>query len=262
MKWSTYIKTTSGNVSADQGTLLGITKLEEGVGSLLLLLLAMEIKDRKVDIVKELGVVLHTSTATEEDNDLLLEVALEEREEEKEPLVGLADNITLLETLHGTVLLLLINVDVQGTGSQRDTSKILDLGRLSGREEHGLSVLLGEDLDDLSHFILETNLENSISLINDERLKILEDERSVLEVIEEATRSSDKQVNTLGKLVGLSATVCASNNDAVGLRVVGHELTGNTKDLKGQFASGRDDNDASTVARLEAQSTQHLDNRN
>jgi hypothetical protein len=41
----------------------------------------MEIKDRKVNIVKELSVVFHTSAATEEDNDLLLEVALEEREE-------------------------------------------------------------------------------------------------------------------------------------------------------------------------------------
>jgi len=72
------IETTSGNVSADQSTLLGIAELEKGVGSLLLLLFAVEIKNRNIDIVEEFGVVFHTSTTTEEDNDLLLEVALEE----------------------------------------------------------------------------------------------------------------------------------------------------------------------------------------
>jgi hypothetical protein len=75
------IKTTSGDVSADQCALLGVTELEEGVGSLLLLLLAVEVKDRKVDIVEEFSMVFHTSAATEEDNDLLLKIALEEREE-------------------------------------------------------------------------------------------------------------------------------------------------------------------------------------
>jgi hypothetical protein len=75
---NTYIKTTSSNISADQGALLGVTELEEGVGSLLLLLLAVEVKNRKINIVEKFGMVFHTGATTEEDDDLLLEVALEE----------------------------------------------------------------------------------------------------------------------------------------------------------------------------------------
>jgi hypothetical protein len=54
----TYIKTTGSNVSANKDTVLGVAELEEGVCALLLLLLAVEVKDRAVDIVEQLGVVL------------------------------------------------------------------------------------------------------------------------------------------------------------------------------------------------------------
>jgi hypothetical protein len=74
----TNIKATSSNVGTDQGTLLGVTELEESVGTFLLLLLAVQFQHGKVDIVEELGVVLDAVTAGEENNDLLLEVALEE----------------------------------------------------------------------------------------------------------------------------------------------------------------------------------------
>ncbi|KAI6773453.1 hypothetical protein HG531_000302 [Fusarium graminearum] len=77
---TTYVEATSGNISADQGALLSVTELEEGVGSLLLLLLAVEVKNGKIDVVEEFGMVFHTSAATKEHNDLLLEVALEETE--------------------------------------------------------------------------------------------------------------------------------------------------------------------------------------
>ncbi|KAI6777013.1 hypothetical protein HG530_000958 [Fusarium avenaceum] len=197
-KRNTYIKTTSGDISADQGALLSVTELEEGVGSLLLLLLAVEVKNRKID----------------------------------------------------------------GTRAQRDAGKILDLGCLGGGEKHSLSILLGKNLDNLSHFILETDLKNSVRLINNKGLQVLEDEWGVLQMIEKSPRGSDKQVNTLGELIGLSATVCASNDNTVGLGVVGHELSGNTKDLKSQFASWGDDNDTSAVARLKSQSAEHLNDRN
>ena len=52
--------------------MLCVAKLEEGVGSLLLLLLAVQIKNGAVDVVEEFGVVLDRVAAAEEDDDLLL----------------------------------------------------------------------------------------------------------------------------------------------------------------------------------------------
>jgi len=74
----TYIKTSSSNICAYQGTLFGVTELEECVCALLLLLLSVEIENGEVDVVEELGVVFDICAAGEEDNDLFLEVAFEE----------------------------------------------------------------------------------------------------------------------------------------------------------------------------------------
>lgn len=68
----THIQTTSSNVSADENTTRRIAKLEKGVGSLLLLLFAVKIQHRAVNVVQELGVVFDRVAAAEEDNDLLL----------------------------------------------------------------------------------------------------------------------------------------------------------------------------------------------
>ncbi len=104
-----------------------VAELEEGVGALLLLLLAMEIEDGEINVVEQLGVVLDGVTAAEEDNNLLLLVLhrLEEREEQDETLVGLAKNVALLQALNSAELLLLVDVDVEGARAQRDASKIL-----------------------------------------------------------------------------------------------------------------------------------------
>jgi hypothetical protein len=72
------IQTTSSNVGTDQGTLLGIAELEESVGALLLLLLSVKLENGEINVVQQLGVVLDTGAAGEEDNNLLLEVTLEE----------------------------------------------------------------------------------------------------------------------------------------------------------------------------------------
>jgi hypothetical protein len=67
----THIQTTSSNVSADQDTVWRIAKFKECVGSLLLLLLAVEIQHRAVNVVQKLRVVFDGVAAAEEDNDLL-----------------------------------------------------------------------------------------------------------------------------------------------------------------------------------------------
>lgn len=52
--------------------MLGIAKLEKGIRPLLLLLLAVEIQNRTVDVVEKLGIVFDGVAAAEEYNDLLL----------------------------------------------------------------------------------------------------------------------------------------------------------------------------------------------
>lgn len=165
-KWAgTHIQTSGSNVSADQGSLLGIAELKECVGPLLLLLLAVEFKHRQVDVVEQLSMVLHTVTAGEEDNDLLLKVALEEGEKKQEALVSLTDDITLFQTLDCAVLLAVVDVDVQGARAQRYARQILDFRGLGGREQHGLSLFGGQDLDNLTHFVLETDFQNTVRLV-------------------------------------------------------------------------------------------------
>ena len=81
-------------------------------------------------------------------------------------------------------------------------------------------------------------------------------------MVQQATRSGNQQIDTLGQLLGLCLSVGAANDDAVRLGVVLHELTGDTKNLQGQLSGGRDDNDAGAISRLEPQGAENFDRRN
>lgn len=72
----TNIKATSSHVGTDQGTLSSVTELEEGVCSLLLLLLSVQLKYGQIDVVEKFGMVLNAITAGKEHDNLLFEVAL------------------------------------------------------------------------------------------------------------------------------------------------------------------------------------------
>jgi hypothetical protein len=101
----------------------------------------VKIKDRHIDVVEQLGMVFHRVATTEEHNDLLLKVLLEEREEEHEALIRVANDVALLEHVDGGSLLLVVDVDVEGSGTERDSGEVGDFGGLRGGEEHGLAVL-------------------------------------------------------------------------------------------------------------------------
>lgn len=60
----------------------------------------------------------HTYTAREEDDDFLVRVALEEREEKEEPKIWSTSQITLDKTVNSAGLLVLIHVYVKGVRSQ------------------------------------------------------------------------------------------------------------------------------------------------
>jgi hypothetical protein len=158
----------------------------------------MEVKRRHVDVVEQLGVVLHALATAEEDNDLLLEVFPEEAEQEQEPLVRIADDVTLFEVVGRRRFALGVDVNVQRSGTKRHAGEVGDLGRLSRREEHRLPVLcesrwrqsvslqketmvgplertLRQDVDDLPHLVFEPDFENPVGLVNDQSAQVRED---------------------------------------------------------------------------------------
>lgn len=133
--------------------------------------------------------------AREEHHDLLVRVLLQKGEEQQEALVRGADAVALLEALAGRVLLAVVDTHVDRLALERDPGKVLHLrrmpllvlseptppsspkgrerrwrtqganrpsrcprlGRLGRREEHRLAVL-GQDLDNLAHLLLEADL--------------------------------------------------------------------------------------------------------
>lgn len=231
-KAGTYIQSSCCNIGTDQGSLFSVTEFEKGVGPLLLLLLSMQLEHRQINVVKQFCVVFHTVTTREEHNNLFLEVPLEEREQEQEPLVSLTNDVSLFQTLYRAVLLAVVHVDIQRTRTERYPGQILDLGGLGGREEHGLAFLRRQDLDDLAHLVFETNFQNSVCFVDDEGLEVLEYEAlGVLQMVEQSSGSRNQQVDTLGELLCLCASVRASDHDTVGLGVVGHDFSGHSKNL-------------------------------
>lgn len=67
-----------------------------------------------------------------------------------------------------------------------------------------------------------------------------------LKMIEKTTGGGNQEVDTLGKLVGLSLTVGTSNDNSESLVVVLEQILGNSKDLKSQLTGRRDNNNTGT----------------
>ena len=63
------------DVGAEEGTLGGVAEFEEGVGAFLLLLLAVQVQHREVDVVEQFAVVFDAGAGREKDDVLLFGVA-------------------------------------------------------------------------------------------------------------------------------------------------------------------------------------------
>lgn len=290
-----YIEATGSNVSADQNAVFRVAKLKKGIGSFLLLLLAMEIQHGAVNVVEKLRVVLDRGTTAEEDNNLLLLGlhASQEGEEQDKSLVGVTKDIALLQPIDCTVLLFLVDVDVEWAGSQRNSSEILchfslakasdcfilfffffgamknfndmlhtDFRSLRGRKQHCLAIIVGQDLDNLSDLVFEPDFQNSVRFVNNQRLEVLEHKWRVEQMIQKSSGCGNEQVDSLGKLLGFCFSVGTPNDDAICLRVVLHEFASHAKNLEGQLASRRHNNDTGAVSRLESQGAENFDGRN
>jgi hypothetical protein len=131
-----YIKTTSGNVRAQESAGFGVAKLKERRCPLLLFLFTlrnalqygketiqirctdMKVEDRDVDVVEQLAVILYGVTTREEDDNLFLHVLFQKGEEEEEAAVGRANDVTLSKSRDSTCRLSLIDIDLQRARSQ------------------------------------------------------------------------------------------------------------------------------------------------
>ena len=116
-----------------------------------------------------------------------------------------------------------------------------------------------QDLDDLLHLLLETDFQDSISLINDKRLDVLEDESfrvlslasylsssrgAYLEMIEQSPWGGHDQINSLCQFIRLCLPVCSSHQYTECLRMTLHQFLCNSEDLQRQFSSGGDDDNS------------------
>lgn len=78
-------------------------------------------------------------------------------------------------------------------------------------------------------------------------------------MIKQSAGGGNEQVNALGQLLDLGSAVGTANDDAVCLRVVLHELTGDAENLQRQLAGGGDDDDAGAVTGLESEGVEDFD---
>jgi hypothetical protein len=186
------VEPTRGDVGTEEDARGGVDVFKECIGTLLLLLLALvvsiravrsnqkewgthvQVQNGNIDIVQQLCVVLYRIATAEKDDDLFLEVALEKAKQEEEPLVALAHDIALLEHVDGTGRFLLVDVDVQRAGTERDARQVGDFGGLRGGKQHRLAVRSREELDDLLHFVFETDFEDAVGFVDDEGFEVFE----------------------------------------------------------------------------------------
>lgn len=114
-----------------------------------------------------------------------------------------------------------------------------------------MGLTLWQDLDDLVHLLLESNLEDTIGLVDDESLQVFVNKSvGVLQVIKEPSWGGNDDIDALGQFLRFSTPVCSSHHNTIGLLMVFHELGGNLEDLEGQLPGGGDDNHPSAVAGL------------
>ena len=93
--------------------MLCVDKFEESPCASFLLLLAMQVENRQVNIIQQSRKVVNACTRTEEDNDLLLRMLLQESEQQAESNVGRAHDVTLLKAFSCRVIVSSFHVDIQ-----------------------------------------------------------------------------------------------------------------------------------------------------
>ena len=125
----------------------------------------------------------------------------------------------------GCHLVFLLNANIDGFLLEGDGNEVLRLLGARGAEQHRLP-LLGQQLHDLLHLLLESDVEAPVRLVDDEALEVLVEEvLGVLEVVEQPARGSHQDVDPLLQLLRLRVPVGAAHHQAVGVVVVLQQLS-------------------------------------
>ena len=169
------VEAACGNVRAQQGALWCVAELEKRVGPLGLLLFAVQIQHRNVDVVQQVGVVLYRLTGGEEDDDLLVHVLLEEGEEQQEARLARTHHVALLQRFDRRGILVFVHFDVHRRLLQGNPRQIVDLLGGCCREQNGLPCR-GEQPNDFFHLLLKADLENAVRFVDNQHAKILDSE--------------------------------------------------------------------------------------
>ena len=85
----------------------------------------MNAHDGKVNVIEKFVVEFHRHAGAEENHDLLLPVLLEESEKQQESLFGRANNVALLQTVHGGHFFCVVDAYVKWLFFQGQFSKCL-----------------------------------------------------------------------------------------------------------------------------------------
>ena len=251
------IQTARGDIRAEQNAAIRLAKLEKRRRSSLLLLLSVDVAHRDVDVVEQLGVVLHGVARGEEHHDLLLQVLLQEREEEQEALLRGHDAVPLLDASRRRHRARVVDADVR-RALQREPREVLHLRGLRRGEKHGLSVL-GDHAHDRAHLLLEPDVQHAVRLVHAKNLERRKREPfRVLHVVQQTAGRRHEQVHALHELLRLHAAVSAADNQPVRLRMFLGELLRDVVNLERQLASRREHHHARAVARHELGVVQEL----
>jgi len=89
----------------------------------------------------------------------------------------------------------------QSINQRTDERAFVDLAQCRSRT-------LWKQVNDGTHLVLETNLQNAVSFVDDEHLEVLEDEAlGGLQMVKKTTGRSNQEIDSLGELLDLGRAI-------------------------------------------------------
>mmetsp|Transcript_21272 Transcript_21272/g.72049 ORF Transcript_21272/g.72049 Transcript_21272/m.72049 type:complete len:255 (-) Transcript_21272:890-1654(-) len=166
------VEAARGDVGAEEDAGLCLAELEERGSAFGLLLSAVDVHDRHINVVQQVGVELYGVARGEEDHDLvLLMVPFQERKEEAEAVPRRDDHVALLQRVHRRGRLAVVDADVDGFRPDGEARQVFHLARLRRREQRSLSGS-GQQAHDAAHVVLEALLQDAVRLVDDEEEQV------------------------------------------------------------------------------------------
>ena len=232
------VDTTGEEVGGDEDTRRAGSELAHDDLSLGLLHVTVHGRDGELPGGELVGEPVDLAAGVAEDDGLgdgdgLVEIA----ERVELPLLLLDGNVELLNTLEGQLVPLDENADRVTHELLGDLENVLGHG---GRKEDDLGVL-GEELEDLVHLVLETAGKHLVGLVKAEHLEVVGAESTSVDHVVDTAGGTDNNLGTLAELGHVLTDVGTTNAGvAVDVHVV-TESDDDLLDLLGKLTGGSKD---------------------